>query len=583
MLTIHVRGGGGGCIVKDDKPEVDKDKPPPRSIDAKLISNEIIKPFEPPKFTSKLELTLSCRNLLNKDIATKSDPYCKISMMESWQGKYYEIARTETIDDNLNPEWVTKVIVNYNFETIQKMKFDVRDQDIGGLYESLGVFETTLSDIAAYSGGQFVGKLKGASILRNFGEIIIVSEEVSSCKQIFDIEFGAENLRKLLLFRNNDPFLVFYRANEDGSYSVVAKTNVAQSTQNPTWKPLVVKARNLCNGDLDRSIKIDCYDRRRNGNHQKIGTCYTTMRTFESAPLNLVQGRKNSGCIKINRFSVREDFTFLDYIRHGTQIHFVVAIDFTVSNIVHTDPKSLHFMTSSRSNPYEIALRSVGEIIQHYDNSLIYPAFGFGAKLPSGEISHQFPLNGNPAHPYCKGIEEIMDHYRNCLKTVELYGPTNFAPVINSTSAIAEKYQDGKHYFVLLIITDGIISDMRQTKHAVVSASSLPVSIIIVGVGNSKFDRMKDLDSDIFKLTVDGRQAERDIVQFVELNKFVTKKGSTTVRSQADLAKEVLAEIPQQLTGFMESRGHKPQIVQEMAPDPTVIVPTAPTMDMLDI
>lgn len=176
-----------------------------------------------------------------------------------------------------------------------------------------------------------------------------------------------------------------------------------------------------------------------------------------------------------------------------------------------------------------------------------------------------------------------MDHYRNCLKTVELYGPTNFAPVINSTSAIAEKYQDGKHYFVLLIITDGIISDMRQTKHAVVSASSLPVSIIIVGVGNSKFDRMKDLDSDIFKLTVDGRQAERDIVQFVELNKFVTKKGSTTVRSQADLAKEVLAEIPQQLTGFMESRGHKPQIVQEMAPDPTAIVPTAPTMDMLDV
>lgn len=207
---------------------------------------------------------------------------------------------------------------------------------------------------------------------------------------------------------------------------------------------------------------------------------------------------------------------------------------------------------------------------------------GFGAKLPSGEISHQFPLNGNTAHPYCRGIDEIMDHYRKCLKTVELYGPTNFAPVINSTSAIAQKFQDGKHYFVLLIITDGIISDMRQTKHAIVSASSLPISIIIVGAGNSKFDRMDELDSDLFKLRVDGREAERDIVQFVALNKFVTKKGNTTVRSQADLAKEVLAEIPQQLKGFMESRGHRPQINAETAPDPSAIVPTAPTIDMLD-
>lgn len=206
---------------------------------------------------------------------------------------------------------------------------------------------------------------------------------------------------------------------------------------------------------------------------------------------------------------------------------------------------------------------------------------GFGAKLPSGEISHQFPLNGNPAHPYCKGIEEIMEHYRKTLKTVELYGPTNFAPVINSTSAIAQNYQDGKHYFVLLIITDGIISDMRQTKHAIVSASSLPISIIIVGVGNSKFERMNELDSDLFKLRVDDRQAERDIVQFVALNKFVTKQGYTTVRSQANLAKEVLAEIPYQLTSFMETRGHKPEIVHEIAPDPSAIVPTAPTIDPL--
>ena len=45
-------------------------------------------------------------------------------------------------------------------------------------------------------------------------------------------------------------------------------------------------------------------------------------------------------------------------------------------------------------------------------------------------------------------------------------------------------------YHVLLIITDGVISDMSQTIKAVITASELPMSIIIVGVGDADFDAM---------------------------------------------------------------------------------------------
>lgn len=205
---------------------------------------------------------------------------------------------------------------------------------------------------------------------------------------------------------------------------------------------------------------------------------------------------------------------------------------------------------------------------------------GFGAKLPpSGNISHQFPLNGNASHPYCSGVEDILFHYRNQVKTVQFYGPTNFAPVINNTSSIAGQFQDGRHYFVLLIITDGIISDMHQTKRAIINASGFPMSIIIVGVGNAEFDAMDELDSDEVRLSAEGRYAERDIVQFVPLNKFLTKNGNVSnVKSQADLAKEVLAEVPEQLTSFMKSRGIKPQNAssQNIPPDSSAIMPTAP-------
>lgn len=103
-------------------------------------------------------------------------------------------------------------------------------------------------------------------------------------------------------------------------------------------------------------------------------------------------------------------------------------------------------------------------------------------------------------------------------------------------------------------------------------------SLNVVGVGNADFDNMDELDSDDVRLSADGRYAERDIVQFVPLNKFLSNNTRNQhVKSQADLAKEVLAEIPEQLTSYMKSRGFRPQNnAQNLPPDSSRINPTAP-------
>lgn len=46
-------------------------------------------------------------------------------------------------------------------------------------------------------------------------------------------------------------------------------------------------------------------------------------------------------------------------------------------------------------------------------------------------------------------------------------------------------------------------------------ASSLPLSIIIVGIGYDSFGEMKVLDSDQQMLQVNGKYAKRDIVQVI--------------------------------------------------------------------
>merc|ERR1712059_106123 len=98
-------------------------------------------------------------------------------------------------------------------------------------------------------------------------------------------------------------------------------------------------------------------------------------------------------------------------------------------------------------------------------------------------------------------------------------------------------------------------TDLDSTKMAVIEASGLPLSIIIVGVGNeADFSAMDELDSDESLLAHNGRTAQRDIVQFVEMSKFV--RGHTWNKEM--LAREVLFEIPDQLVGYMKAKKFKP-------------------------
>lgn len=57
----------------------------------------------------------------------------------------------------------------------------------------------------------------------------------------------------------------------------------------------------------------------------------------------------------------------------------------------------------------------------------------------------------------------VLDAYRFCINQVQLYGPTNFSPIINQVIRTAQNCRDGSGYFILLILTDGIITDMSQT------------------------------------------------------------------------------------------------------------------------
>ncbi|GAB0194496.1 copine-9 [Grus japonensis] len=467
---------------------------------------------------TKVELTVSCRNLLDMDTFSKSDPVVVLFVQGSGSSEWKEFGRTEVIDNTLNPDFVRKFVLDYYFEEKQNLRFDV------------GV----------------PGK--------RCGTILLLAEELSNCRDIVTMQLCANKLDKKDFFGKSDPFLVFYRSNEDGTFTICHKTEVVKNTLNPVWQPFTIPVRALCNGDYDRTVKIDVYDWDRDGSHDFIGEFATSYRELSRA-----QSQFTVYEVTLLSFSVESEFTFVDYIRGGTQLNFTVAIDFTASNGMPSQPTSLHYASPYQLSAYALALKAVGEIIQDYDSDKLFPAYGFGAKLPpDGKISHQFPLNNNADNPSCAGIEGVLESYLQSLRTVQLYGPTNFAPVINQVAGAAAQVTDGSQYHVLLIITDGVISDMLQTKEAIVTASALPMSIIIVGVGPAEFEAMEELDGDEVRVSSRGRYAERDIVQFVPFRDYVDDSGNQ-VLSMARLAKDVLAEIPEQLLSYMKTRDIKPR------------------------
>lgn len=107
----------------------------------------------------------------------------------------------------------------------------------------------------------------------------------------------------------------------------------------------------------------------------------------------------------------------------------------------------------------------------------------------------------------------------------------------------------------MLLLTDGAIHDMRETKNILVELSAMPCSVVIIGVGNADFTSMEELDGDggVLKSS-SGKSAMRDVVQFVVFNDAM-KRG--------DLGEQVLKEVPGQVCAFMEAINFQCQAVAQ--------------------
>ena len=479
----------------------------------------------------KVKLTLSLKNIQD------SSQY-EVSLLiysDKQRLNFRNVSTTESASAKNNEITFNQLLImEYYFEKEQPLGFQIK----GSFNETV---QTTLGSIMGSRGQKLKKTLSNNSILE------ISGQRLSDLKTNLNFDVNVSgNLNGMGI-----SFLIKYLGTQSNPLNNnIYRSEIANNKTNITFEKISIPTIALCpDGKFNENImSIEIND---NFHNNKLGELTNPIQTFVSNDQKINNNQVN---VKI-KTTIKTVYSFLDFLRGGMEINLTIGIDFTGSNGSPTYSNSLHYLAQGSLNNYERAIRSCGDILAVYDADQLFPVYGYGAVYNgSSQNLHCFALNGNQNNPDIKTIDNVLKVYRETVPKLSFSGPTFFAPLINNlNNNVKEDLRNGKkmNYNILMILTDGQIGDMRETIDALVEASYLPISVIIVGIGNGPFGNMDILDADENPLfDKNGRKADRDLVQFVPFDNF---------KNDGDkLAEQVLEEVPRQVVEYYEHKKISP-------------------------
>jgi hypothetical protein len=159
-----------------------------------------------------------------------------------------------------------------------------------------------------------------------------------------------------------------------------------------------------------------------------------------------------------------------------------------------------------KETPYEKVARLMTFLVKEFDEDGNIPCFIFGDKR-TRDFSVA-PLVFEAKHPFIVGMDNVIKAYRENVPKIQLFGPTTLAPMINEAIKMCKVTQE---FHILVVVTDGEMSNQDLDAKAIVEVSNYPLSIVAVGVGDGPFGAMETFDSALKKRKFDN-------FNFVNLN-----------------------------------------------------------------
>jgi len=174
----------------------------------------------------------------------------------------------------------------------------------------------------------------------------------------------------------------------------------------------------------------------------------------------------------------------------------IIGVDFTASNEWQGrqtfGKNNLHKLNGVRSsqvfNPYQKVINILGRTLQPFSETEAIYVYGFGDSVT--QDTGVFSLTTD--HSPCKDFREVLVRYNEAVREVTLSGPTSFAPII--WKSVQHVVESGNKFHILVIIADGQMEEEEPTVASIVEASNVPLSIVLVGVGDGPWHLMEEFD-----------------------------------------------------------------------------------------
>ncbi|KAL3908708.1 MAG: hypothetical protein SGILL_008380 [Bacillariaceae sp.] len=445
-----------------------------------------------------------------------------------------------------------------------------------------------------------------------------------------DLIFGKRHRTPgaVLGLHNPDTIFAIEKRHPNASHQAwvtVYRSSPVYEARAPTFDAGEIDIFALCNGDLERPIRLGVWCHKKWGKDRLVGICETTPKVLLDGKYALdhphecpndvhhsfrlcrsMNKTKNVGIIDIisarlvdndsvgdggmisrnvqNSYSNNQPpeqypaqhphseprtmfaagepsstTSFQEFMKSGyCKLVLSVAIDFTSSNGDPRSPGTLHDQSSENLNDYEETIVAVGGLLMPHSESV--SIHGFGAKY-GGTTRHLFHCGDaaatTPVENTNNDVGDILRAYKSVFASdLTMSGPTMYDKVLQAAAVRAKNCQSRHQsqlspstsssfpYCVLLIITDGLSQDMGEIKRKLQIYSSVPLSVVIVGVGRVDFGDMHRLCHEI------SQSGNRPNLSFVEFR-----------RHQHDpfsLGAAALHGIPTQILRYMGQHGIQP-------------------------
>ena len=431
-------------------------------------------------------------------------------------------------------------VCDYYFEKEQNLQIIIYKD------ETPFTIMTTLATIIGSRYSEFMKQIDDKEFL------IIKAVKLGKDKSYVNIDIYIKNDKSDSDYFKNNKFFFKINANDTKIYS--SESNNSLGYFNKIIIPSFL---------LSPEYTVDFYDSK--DNKHKGGYTKTLNQLRNNTKSNNLQFKmpisKNLSFSIYDNSQYDPNIKLFDLISSGLRLKLSIGIDFTGSNGHPLDQNTLHCIIDDKPNDYERVIKSIGNILSNYNNEKLYPVYGFGALLNKYDQMASMCFNINfQDNPEIYTIDNVLKVYRQNLEKLTFSGPTYFSPIINKVINDIKR-KDKKNsieYNILMILTDGVIDDIQETIDALVEGSFLPLSVIIVGIGDADFSNMVALDGNVNPLfSRKNVKWMRDLVQFIQYNKYKN--------DEKTLTKEILEEIPRQVIEYYTLNNFYPDKIREIA------------------